>query len=107
VLVILGGYDKGSDLRPVADEAARRTRFAACIGTTGPGLAEAVRNAGGQSAFYPDLAAAVAACRQRAQPGDVVLLSPACASWDQFTDYRARGAAFARLSLGPETERRG
>jgi UDP-N-acetylmuramoylalanine--D-glutamate ligase len=107
LVVILGGYDKGSDLRPVAQEAAWRTKFAACIGTTGRGLAEAVRDAGGQSAFCPDLAAAVAACRERAQPGDVVLLSPACASWDQFTDYRARGEAFARLALGTQAETRG
>ena len=38
LLVILGGYNKGSDLRPVAEEAARRAKFTACIGATGPGL---------------------------------------------------------------------
>ncbi len=100
LLVILGGYDKGSDLRPVADAAAQRTRFAACIGKTGPGLAQAIRAAGGNTDVYPDLQAAVRACRERAQPGDVVLLSPACASWDQFIDYRARGELFARLARG-------
>ena len=99
LLVILGGYDKGSDLRPVAEEAARRTKFAACIGTTGPKLAEAIRAAGGQVEACADLSAAVAACRRRAEPGDAVLLSPACASWDQFVDYRARGETFARLAL--------
>jgi UDP-N-acetylmuramoylalanine--D-glutamate ligase len=98
LLVILGGYDKGSDLRPVAEEAARRTHFAACIGKTGPGLAESIRAAGGNAEIFPDLRAAVCACHERAQPGDVVLLSPACASWDQFADYRARGELFARLA---------
>ncbi len=100
LLVILGGYDKGSDLRPVARAAAQRTKLAACIGKTGPGLAEAVRAAGGQAEVFPDLAAAVAACRRRAAPGDTVLLSPACASWDQFVDYRARGQLFAELARG-------
>jgi UDP-N-acetylmuramoylalanine--D-glutamate ligase len=100
LLVILGGYDKGSDLRPVAEEAARRTRFAACIGKTGPGLAQAIQGIGGEASAFPDLWAAVAACRQRARPGDVVLLSPACASWDQFIDYRARGELFSRLARG-------
>jgi UDP-N-acetylmuramoylalanine--D-glutamate ligase len=100
LLVILGGYDKGSDLTPVAEEAARRARFAACIGKTGPGLAAAVQAAGGEAQVYPDLRAAVTACRERARAGDAVLLSPACASWDQFVDYRARGDQFARLARG-------
>ncbi|MBK9119544.1 MAG: UDP-N-acetylmuramoyl-L-alanine--D-glutamate ligase [Phycisphaerales bacterium] len=99
VLVILGGYDKGSDLGPLAIEVARRARFAACIGKTGAGLAVAIARAGGVAEDCGTLAVAVAACRARAQVGDVVLLSPACASWDQFEDYRARGLAFANLAL--------
>ena len=100
LLVILGGYDKGSDLRPLAEEVARRAKFVACIGTTGPTLAEAIRAARGVAENSSELAAAVAACQQRAAPGDVVLLSPACASWDQFPDYRVRGDTFARLARG-------
>jgi UDP-N-acetylmuramoylalanine--D-glutamate ligase len=102
LLVILGGYDKGSDLRPVAEEAARRACFTACIGKTGPGLAQLVQAAGSDAAVFPDLRAAVRACRERARPGDVVLLSPACASWDQFIDYRARGELFTRLAQGED-----
>jgi UDP-N-acetylmuramoylalanine--D-glutamate ligase len=97
ILVILGGYDKGIDLSPAAKEAAQRAKFAACIGKTGPVIAAAVREAGGVAEVLPDLAAGVAACRSRALAGDAVLLSPACASWDQFEDYRARGEAFSRL----------
>ena len=98
LLIILGGYDKGSDLTPAARVAARRAGFAACIGKTGPVFVEAIRNAGGQAELFADLRAAVAACRERARPGDAVLLSPACASWDMFPDYRVRGDEFARLA---------
>jgi UDP-N-acetylmuramoylalanine--D-glutamate ligase len=100
LLVILGGYDKGSDLRPLAENVARRAKFAACIGTTGPRLLDAVRAAGGAAELYPDLTLAVGACRERSVAGDTVLLSPACASWDQFADYRVRGEQFARLARG-------
>jgi len=100
LLVILGGYDKGIDLSSAARVAAERSRFAACLGQTGPTLERAVRAAGGEAAVCDDLSAAVAACRQRAQAGDAVLLSPGCASWDMFEDYRARGEAFKRLVGG-------
>lgn len=100
LLVILGGYDKGIDLTPAAACAAQRARFAACVGATGGKLAGAIRAAGGRAEVLPDVASAVAACRSAARSGDVVLLSPACASWDQFEDYRQRGEAFVRAVLG-------
>ena len=105
LLIILGGYDKGVDLRPVAEVAARRARFVACIGQTGPRIAEMIQGAGGEAQICGDLATAVAACSRRAQPGDSVLLSPACASWDQFEDYRARGREFTRLVTDAPTKR--
>ncbi len=101
LLLILGGYDKGSDLTPVAELAARRTRFTACLGNTGAGLVATIRNAGGSAEIFDTLADAVAACRERAEAGDVVLLSPACASWDMFDDYRARGDQFTQLARTP------
>jgi UDP-N-acetylmuramoylalanine--D-glutamate ligase len=98
VLVILGGYDKGSDLGPLAAEAAHRAKFCACIGTTGPRLVSAIRSAGGDAAHFANLADAVNACRSRASAGDSVLLSPGCASWDQFPDFQVRGDQFAQLA---------
>ncbi len=97
LLLILGGYDKGSDLSELAETAARRARFTACLGQTGPGLVQRICAAGGAAELYESLADAVAACRARARAGDVVLLSPGCASWDMFVDYRERGRRFAEL----------
>lgn len=97
VLVILGGYDKGSDLTAAARSVAERGAFAACVGVTGPRWVELIRAAGGAAEMFDDFASAVAACKRRAEPGDTVLLSPGCASWGMFADYRARGLAFAEL----------
>lgn len=97
LIVILGGYDKGSDLTPAARVAAQRARFAACLGQTGATVAAQVRSAGGNAEVFDTIEAAVGACRSMARPGDTVLLSPACASWDMFTDYRERGERFAKL----------
>lgn len=99
LLLILGGYDKGADLRPVMQRAATRAKLAACLGVTGPRIAETIRSAGGRAEVVENLAAAVAACGREARAGDVVLLSPACASWGMYTDYRARGDEFTRLVL--------
>lgn len=97
LLLIVGGYDKGADLRPTMRRVAARVRLAACIGVTAPVIYETIRAAGGRAELCDDLAAAVRCCRSAARPGDVVLLSPGCASWGMFSDYRERGAAFAAL----------
>jgi UDP-N-acetylmuramoylalanine--D-glutamate ligase len=86
--LIAGGYDKGSDLRDIAHLAPRLAGLYT-IGATGAALA----TDGGM--MCETLANAVACARSRAKPNDVLLLSPGCASWDQFTNYEARGRAFA------------
>jgi UDP-N-acetylmuramoylalanine--D-glutamate ligase len=90
VHLIAGGYDKGADLAPVAALAGQLAGLYA-IGATGPALARA----GGL--WCGTLEAALHAAWDRSRPGDVILLSPACASWDQFTNFEARGEAFRRL----------
>lgn len=97
LLLILGGYDKGSDLTPVARLAAARARYSACVGKTGPGLRDSIVAAGGAAELFDTFEAAVLACRARARAGDAVLLSPACASWGMFEDFRRRGELFCRL----------
>ena len=85
--LIAGGYDKGGDLEPMAELIPRLAGLHA-IGQTGPRLAEA------GAKLHDNLDAAVDAIFTQARPGDVILLSPGCASWDQFTNYEERGLAF-------------
>ncbi len=96
--LIAGGYDKGSDLTPVANLAPTIARMYT-IGKTGPTIAAAGRDAGGGDRVVEcgTLERAVAAAMASGKPGDVLLLSPACASWDQFTNFEERGKLFARL----------
>ena len=67
------------------------------IGDTAPEIAAALDDAGVPFLRCGDLAAAVAAAAEAARPGEVVLLSPACASYDQFRDFEHRGEEFRRL----------
>lgn len=107
VHLIAGGYDKGADLGPMLEKAITCCRSVACIGTTGSWLAQeaALRGAAdGQVTECGDLVAAVAWLSGRLSSGDVVLLSPGCASWDQFSDYEKRGAAFVSAVLAATGE---
>ena len=95
VHLIAGGYDKGISLDAIAMLAPQLGRLYT-IGATGEHLAA---SAGPNSTFCGTLEAAIAAATGRMCDGDVLLLSPGCASWDQFKDYRTRGEAFRRLVL--------
>jgi UDP-N-acetylmuramoylalanine--D-glutamate ligase len=91
VHLILGGSRKGEDFAPLAGAIGPNVRSVHLIGETADELAAAIPQAGRDG----DLATALAAIR--AQPGDVVLFSPACASYDQFRDFEERGEEFRRL----------
>jgi UDP-N-acetylmuramoylalanine--D-glutamate ligase len=95
--LIAGGYDKGSDLGPIA-ERARELGGLYTIGATGPGLAAAAIQRGARRVTdCGDLVRAMAEIDRRVKPGDVVLLSPGCASWDQYANYEERGERFGAL----------
>jgi UDP-N-acetylmuramoylalanine--D-glutamate ligase len=98
VHVILGGRGKGGGyealVRPVAD----RCRGAYLIGEAAEEIAAALGPAGVPLARCGELERAVVAAREAARPGDVVLLSPACASYDQFRDFEERGDLFRALA---------
>jgi UDP-N-acetylmuramoylalanine--D-glutamate ligase len=92
VHLILGGGGKGQDFTPLR-EPAGRCAGVYLIGTDGPAIGAQI----GAGIECGDLATAVDRARAAARPGDVVLLSPACESFDQFEDYEARGRAFKEL----------
>jgi UDP-N-acetylmuramoylalanine--D-glutamate ligase len=96
VILIAGGRDKGGSYAPLRDAARRKTRFVLAIGEAGPAIAKALKGAV-EVVPVGTLDRAVRLAGDRAQPGDVVLLSPACSSFDQFRDYKERGDAFQRL----------
>ena len=98
VHLICGGYDKGVSLETIG---AMRDRLAGIytIGATGDAIAD---GAGASAVRCGTLDVAVREAGSRARAGDAVLLSPGCASWDQFDHFQARGNAFAAFarSLG-------
>jgi UDP-N-acetylmuramoylalanine--D-glutamate ligase len=93
VVLIAGGLAKGADLAPLATAARGRVRAAVLIGAAAPQLRELLAPVC-EVHDAPDMNDAVATAHRIAQPGDTVLLSPACASQDMFVDYRHRGDAF-------------
>ena len=94
LVVILGGDGKGQDFSPLAEPVARFVRVAVLIGRDAPLIRAALADTGVPLLDAADMAAAVAQARGRAQPGDAVVLSPACASLDMFRNYPHRAEVF-------------
>jgi UDP-N-acetylmuramoylalanine--D-glutamate ligase len=95
--VILGGSGKNADYSPLAAPVERRARAVYLIGETADEIGAALEGTGVPLNRCGDLERAVAAARAAARPGDTVLLSPACASFDQYANYEERGAHFRAL----------
>jgi UDP-N-acetylmuramoylalanine--D-glutamate ligase len=95
--LILGGSLKGEDFGPFAQELPANVRSIHLIGAASDELAAALDAAGRAYARDGDLASAIAHATADAQPGDVVLLSPATASFDQFRNFEERGDTFRRI----------
>ncbi|MBT0962494.1 UDP-N-acetylmuramoyl-L-alanine--D-glutamate ligase [Denitromonas iodatirespirans] len=94
VLLIAGGDGKGQDFTPLREPVARHARAVILIGRDGPQIAAALDGAGVPIEFATDLPRAVLRADALAQPGDAVLLSPACASFDMFRNYAHRAEVF-------------
>lgn len=97
-VLIAGGSSKDADFRPFAEVMRQRTRAVVCFGATRQELAAAL-GPEHPHVVVETLAEAVEAAAKFARPGDTVLLSPACASFDQFKGYAHRGEVFASLVL--------
>ena len=102
--IILGGRGKGESYDELAGELSGRKTRAYLIGETAEEIAAALEKSGVPFRQSGTLEAAVAAAADVAKPGEVVLLAPACASFDQFENFEQRGDAFrslvAKLSRG-------
>jgi len=96
VWVILGGDGKGQDFAPLAEPVKRHVAGVALIGRDAPLLAGVLSGTGVGMNTFADLPSAVAWCRDHAQAGDAVLLSPACASFDMFEHYAHRADVFVQ-----------
>ena len=102
VVLIAGGKGKGQDFGPLAAAARGRVAHAVVIGEDGDKIAAAFERAGIAVSGADSMPAAIDAALAAARQGDVVLLSPACASFDMFDNFEHRGDVFKRLveSLG-------
>jgi UDP-N-acetylmuramoylalanine--D-glutamate ligase len=94
-VLIAGGDGKGQDFAPLAPAVAAHARAVLLIGRDAPLLERALTQSGVAIERCTSLEQAVARAAALARDGDAVLLSPACASFDMFRDYRHRGEAFA------------
>ncbi len=94
LLLIAGGDGKGQDFAPLADPVAKYVRAVLLIGKDAGKIRDALARTGVELQDYSDLPAAVLGASQLAQPGDAVLLSPACASLDMFSNYAHRAQVF-------------
>jgi len=99
-IIIAGGYDKGLPFDELGKKIAQKAKAAVLIGKTATKIAGTIRAAGQTSVqveFASSMAEAVDCANRLTQNGDVVLLSPACASYDMFTNFQQRGEVFRGL----------
>ena len=94
-LLIGGGYDKESSYEEWIQSFDGKVKYLVLIGQTREKIQEAAHKCGFMNTILADnLEEAVSICTEKAEKGDAVLLSPACASWGQFDNYEQRGDKF-------------
>ena len=98
IILIAGGYDKGSDFNELFEIAKDYVRSVVILGQTGDLIEETARKHGFTDLYrVNDLKEAVEKSAQIAKEKDIVLLSPACASWGMYNNYEERGREFKKL----------
>ena len=94
-VLIGGGYDKGSEYDEWIEAFDGKVKLLVLLGQTADKIEECARRHGFNDIIKVDsLEEAVKVCAQNAEPGEAVLLSPACASWGMFDNYEQRGNMF-------------
>ena len=97
-ILIGGGYDKGNTYDEWIEAFDGKVKYLVLLGQTREAIAECARAHGFTNIIFADsLEEVVSICARKAQPGDAVLLSPACASWGMFPNYEVRGKQFKEL----------
>jgi UDP-N-acetylmuramoylalanine--D-glutamate ligase len=98
-ILILGGVDKGNDYTVIEELIASKVKAIVCLGTDNKKIKAAFKGKVKEVIETKSAKACVEACFKLAEKGDVVLLSPACASFDLFADYQDRGKQFKEAVL--------
>jgi UDP-N-acetylmuramoylalanine--D-glutamate ligase len=99
-IIIAGGKDKGSDFGPLVEAFKRRAKHVILIGSDAKAIFSAAERGGFESvSIASSLEEAVERARSIARPGDVVILNPACASFDMFKSFEHRGRVFKEIVL--------
>lgn len=100
IVLIAGGYNKGSDFSQLAEKFREKVRVLVVLGQSAKLIADAAQKKNFTNILVAsDFPEAVNLAYRAALPGDVVLLSPACASWDMFKNFEERGELFKKIVL--------
>lgn len=97
LIVIMGGYDKHIPFEPLAEPIADCAKAVVLTGATADKIYDAIKDTGVPIYHSDDLEAAALKAREIAQDGDIVILSPACASFDAFPNFMVRGNKFKEI----------
>ena len=104
LVVMLGGRNKGSDMRPLAEAVDVRAKTAVVFGEAADEISAAFEGLSITVLRAAGLREAIAAAEKSSMPGDAVLLSPACASFDEFDSFEHRGTVFKTIVLAMKGE---
>ena len=107
LIVLLGGKDKDEDFSPLASALVEADARVFAYGEAGPRIERSLSDRVQVELIEADFERVVEEAAAAARPGDVVLLSPACSSFDMFENYEARGKRFAELAAALATEEAG
>jgi len=99
-ILLLGGRHKGEPYTLLAEPIRKNVKRVIAYGEAAPLIARDLKGIVDVETLGSNFAKAIVAARQAASPGDTILLSPACSSYDMFSSYEERGDRFRKLAMG-------